>query len=132
MRYCTYFSLAVDNDQRYNFGICKALHDKLWEETFIDLSFEEVDLNEYKYIDYDDVFFTEELHWYDWYTDMVELSKMFPDCTFHLEGRGDDYDDWWEAHFKNGHGYQQMAIIPPFDPAKLRMEDTCLGIDEVI
>ena len=132
MGYCTYFSLDVENDQRYNLGICKALYDKLCEEIYTDLPFEESDLNEYKRFDYDDIFFTDELYWDDWYSDMVQISKQFPDCIFHLEGHGEDFEDWWEAHFKNGHGYQQMAIIPPFDPAKLKMEDTCLGIDEVI
>ena len=126
MGYDTHFSLEVDNDERYNLGICEFLSNAIYDEIFIHL------FDEQEYFDYNHEFFYNELHWYDWYADMIELSKKFPDCTFHLEGFGEDHDDWWEAHFKNGHGYQQMAIIPPFDPAKLRMEDTCLGIDEVI
>lgn len=126
MGYDTYFSLEVDNDERYNLGICQALSKIIDDEIFVFYS------AEHKYFDYNDEFFNEALDWDDWYSDMVQISKQFPDCIFHLEGHGEDFEDWWEAHFKNGHGYQQMAIIPPFDPAKLKMEDTCLGIEEVI
>lgn len=132
MGYSTYFSLEAEKDERYNLSICKALYDKLHDEIYMNLSFEDLDLTKYEYSDYNHVFFPDELYWEDWYSDMIQISKQFPECTFHLEGFGDDHDDWWQAHFKNGYGYQQMAVIPPFDPAKLRIEDTCLGIDEVI
>lgn len=127
MGYYTYFSLYVENDDKIKRQIAEDLYRIIWDEK-CDL----YSKDEYQDIDYNDDIFCEDLKWYDWYDDMIDISKKYPNCLFHLEGFGEDHDDWWEAHFKNGHGYQQMAIIPPFDPSKLRMEDTCLGIDEVI
>lgn len=128
MNYQTYFSLKVENDKRFKCEIIETLYN----EIYLDSPYKSFSDDECKDTDYDKVLFYDSLDWDDWYDTMIWLSKEFPECTFHLEGHGDDHDDWWEAHFKNGYGYQQMAIIPPFDPAKLRMEDTCLGIDEVI
>lgn len=40
--------------------------------------------------------------WYSHEKDMLTLSKEFPDVHFILEGKGEEHDDIWIKHFKNG------------------------------
>ena len=40
--------------------------------------------------------------WYDFETEMAEVSKLFPNTVFSLSGEGEDSDDLWRAYFKNG------------------------------
>ena len=42
------------------------------------------------------------LKWYDHESDMCELSAMFPDLYFTLEGDGEEFDDFWRKLFHNG------------------------------
>ena len=47
---------------------------------------------------------------------LEEVSKMFPEYTFSLEGRGDDFpDDWWVQYFKGGNRSKKIyaSIIVP-------------------
>ena len=43
-----------------------------------------------------------EAKWYNWESDMKELSKKFPKMLFILEGNGEEALDIWCAHFCNG------------------------------
>lgn len=53
----------------------------------------------------------DEMKWYDHYKDMIELSKIFPELYFELEGRGEERDDIWCEYFHNGEGSHSEARI---------------------
>jgi hypothetical protein len=40
--------------------------------------------------------------WYDWNDDMINLSKIFPNTLFTVDGTGEENEDIWRAYFKNG------------------------------
>lgn len=44
----------------------------------------------------------EEVKWYGHKTDMLELSREFPDMSFCLEGAGEEHDDMWREYYHNG------------------------------
>lgn len=44
----------------------------------------------------------ENLKWYDHRETMLTISKTFPLYEFYLEGEGEERDDIWIKHFKNG------------------------------
>ena len=61
---------------------------------------------------------------YKWYTheqDMKELSKIYPETTFLLEGQGEESEDIWRKYFKNGKMQVCKAkiVFPAFDESKL-------------
>lgn len=37
--------------------------------------------------------------WYDHDEDMLEISAIFPEVTFFLEGDGEEWDDLWHAYY---------------------------------
>ena len=48
-------------------------------------------------------FFFDDLYkWYEYDSDMIELSKRFPDLLFELYGDGEDSDDFWKSYYRNG------------------------------
>ena len=49
--------------------------------------------------------------WYNHETDMKEISKLFPDVVFQLDGEGDQNLDVWTKYFKNGKMQDCPAII---------------------
>ena len=53
----------------------------------------------------------DEMKWYDHYKDMIELSKIFPELYFELEGHGEEPDDIWREYFHNGERYHSEARI---------------------
>lgn len=60
--------------------------------------------------------------WYDYFDDMVSVSKEFPHIHFILHGEGEENGDIWDHHFINGKSvrYNAEIIIPPFDEKDLR------------
>src|SRR5262245_45176353 len=60
--------------------------------------------------------------WYDHENDMKELSRRYPDAVFHLHGEGEENEDIWEKHFKNGKTKvcKAQIVIAPFDPKELK------------
>lgn len=58
--------------------------------------------------------------WYNYEADMNEISRKFPAVLFHVHGDGDSPDDLWEDHWQNGRRQLCAAVIPPFDPAKMK------------
>lgn len=40
--------------------------------------------------------------WYEHENNMKEISKLYPDTLFMLEGEGEDPGDLWRKYFKNG------------------------------
>lgn len=59
--------------------------------------------------------------WYDHETDMLLLSKRFPEVLFELSGVGEEYNDIWTSYFHDGASQHCPAEItyPPFDVSKL-------------
>ena len=58
-----------------------------------------------------------EAKWYNWESDMKELSKKFPKMMFRLEGTGEEQFDVWDCHFCNGRSYYRkiQTYWEPFD-----------------
>ena len=59
--------------------------------------------------------------WYKHEQDMKELSKIYPETTFLLEGEGEESGDIWQKYFKNGKMQMCKAeiVFPAFDESKL-------------
>ena len=52
--------------------------------------------------------------WYSHDEDMKQLSRLFPNYVFQLEGQGEDREDWWISCYKNGEVATSNAeIVPP-------------------
>jgi len=49
--------------------------------------------------------------WYNWKEDMLELSKLYPEVLFTLEGSGEEKEDQWKAYFKGGKSQIVKAVI---------------------
>ena len=60
--------------------------------------------------------------WYEWETDMCELSVKFPKAFFTMDGSGEEEGDLWTAYIQNGAIQNCPAIITydPYDPQKMR------------
>lgn len=58
-------------------------------------------------------------NWYDWDSDMRELSKEFPDILFMLHCDGMSLDDTWDAGFCDERSDFQGAYIPDLNTAYL-------------
>lgn len=60
--------------------------------------------------------------WYDCDDDMRELSELFPDKLFRVDGQGEDPDDIWRLYWKNGKVQESKRTVSyePFDETKLR------------
>lgn len=61
------------------------------------------------------------IKWYEWTENMKELSLVFPDTLFILEGEGEESGDLWKAYFKNGKSQEIRAevVFEEFDPEKM-------------
>lgn len=59
--------------------------------------------------------------WYDSDTDMAYISKFEPDVVLYLEGKGEEFFDYWVAYFKNGKMHRVVGKMecPPYDEKKL-------------
>lgn len=52
--------------------------------------------------------------WYNWRDDMLNLSLLFPDVVFRIQGVGEEKYDMWRAVFKNGkYNKCQAAFVWP-------------------
>jgi hypothetical protein len=63
-------------------------------ETMTDYSWEEYSIGSYTPGD--------SIKWYDYDDHMKNLSKMFPEVTFSLDGSGEEQGDVWKTIYKNG------------------------------
>ena len=66
-----------------------------------------------------------EMKWYEHDTDMLKLSKLFPDYVFILEGQGEEHPDMWITYYCDGHMQHCPATITydDFDPRKMIQGD---------
>lgn len=97
MGYYTNYSLSVLNDRGADLTILKNELNEKFGEDLIDDNGE-----------------TEEIKWYSWEEDMLELSKKYPDMLIEIRGDGEEGDDFWEARFKDGQEEYHAMQMPQF------------------
>lgn len=53
--------------------------------------------------------------WYEYRKDMLKLSRLFPNVTFILEGKGEEDGDLWKEYFKDNKNIRHNCRItyPP-------------------
>ena len=54
---------------------------------------------------------TDEIKWYEWQTDLKELSVHFPHVTIDVEGYGEENGDIWRARVRNGEAEVVKAVL---------------------
>jgi len=103
MRYSTNYSLSTD----CCCGKYEQLVDTLWEVT------------EYSWGTSLELY---DVKWYAHEKDMRQVSYMFPEVTFTLEGDGEDQGDQWRKYFKGGKMQHVKAVITfeDYDEGKLK------------
>jgi hypothetical protein len=109
MGYYTRFSLAVyDKNQEVDDSIFPEFNNKNLYDN--DLSIQNL---------IDDV--ADSMKWYDHEDDMLEISKLYPDLVFVLDGDGEEAGDVWREFYQDGKTYrwELEAKRPSFDKKKL-------------
>lgn len=53
----------------------------------------------------------ESCKWYEHDTDMIEMSKDFPNVLFKLHGEGEEVGDIWDSYYLNGKSQDHKAKI---------------------
>lgn len=63
----------------------------------------------------------DEYKWYEHETDMIDISKEYPNVVFTLKGEGEESGDVWRKYFKNGKIQRCHAKITfdDYDESKL-------------
>ena len=87
MGYCTAFTLMIDTGQKKISEILTEIDPDLRDRL------DGID---------DDGSSADSVTWYNHEQDIRELSLAYPDYVFTLYGDGDDSEDMWYKHFKNG------------------------------
>ena len=72
-----------------------------------------------------DLAFDDEMKWYNYEQNMIELSKCFPEVLFILHGEGEEREDNWYEYFKAGKQQicRGMIIYEPFNPDLFNEEE---------
>lgn len=60
--------------------------------------------------------------WYDYESELTDLSKSFPNLVFCLTGEGEEQGDVWTQYFYNGNSYQ---IRPELKWPKVNIKEWC-------
>lgn len=117
MGYMTEYTLTAFSTEKNQLGGYKSLVDNADVLSTIDAEIDRVCRMEQILPD------TWEIYdkWYDWDSDISELSRKFPNVIFQMHGTGDSAEDLWDAYFLNGKIQRCPAIITydEFDPSKL-------------
>lgn len=60
--------------------------------------------------------------WGNFEKDMCELSRLYPNKIFIVDGEGEENDDVWKMYWKNGKFQEsnRTVIYEPFDEKELR------------
>jgi hypothetical protein len=56
--------------------------------------------------------------WYEWETELTEISKMFPKNILQIYGDGEESDDYWVAYFMYGNIQKSIGRIT-YEPPNL-------------
>jgi len=54
---------------------------------------------------------SDQISWYNHEEDMVQLSLLYPEVTFQIDGEGEEVGDIWRATVKNGEFQRKTARI---------------------
>lgn len=65
--------------------------------------------------------------WYDHESDMIELSKVFPEVRFRLDGRGEGDNDLWVEWYHDGKRTGKWRMPDPHIPAGFDPPADCRG-----
>ena len=104
MGYYTYYDLEV-RDLNTKELISEALEAEITRKIAVILELEENEDTTFEDL------LMEELKWYDYEEDMLNLSKEYPDCVFILQGEGEDHDDNWRNYYCRGFAWGGRAEI---------------------
>ena len=63
-------------------------------------------------------FFEDEMKWYDYDDDMIELSIAFPNLIFILSSEGEENEDIWVSYYHNGDSEKCNAHLVYDKPTK--------------
>ena len=65
--------------------------------------------------------YLKEIKWYNHDEDMMEISNLYPDVLFTLDGNGEGFGDIWRTFYKNGKMQKTKAnmVFDKFDETKL-------------
>lgn len=60
--------------------------------------------------------------WYESSSDLIELSKQYPEILFTLEGDGEEYNDFWKMYVQNGKKQETFGniVYEDYDPEKMK------------
>jgi len=62
--------------------------------------------------------------WYNHEKDMLEISKLYPNAVWQLDGSGEEEGDVWRVYFKNGKKQDANTVVTvthdEFDESKLK------------
>ena len=58
------------------------------------------------------LFLSDSIKWYDYDTDMADISTDIPNVYFTLDGDGEGNDDLWRSYFLNGIEHRFNSVIP--------------------
>lgn len=97
---------------RYSLKVEPKITDLMFKEKFNKITGD----CEYDYV------FEEDCKWNNHEEHMLEVSKLYPEHLFMLEGEGEESGDIWRKYFFNGKYQICNAIITfePFDETKLK------------
>lgn len=105
MGYRTSFKLSIYNDAK--------IDHELLISNFISISENPEKYSELLYKNQDNVICLDDCKWYNWEQHMRELSKLYPNVVFLLDGQG-EHGGIWKAYFKNGK-FQDVKTYTAFE-----------------
>lgn len=103
MGYYTDFELTYDDDDVDEVQFAKEL----------------ADISDYPW---DDSLMLYDAKWYDYDKNMKQISQMYPNTVFKLQGNGEENGDLWVAYYKDGkvQSCQAKITFDPYDESKLK------------
>ena len=103
------FNIPLETEKEVMKKLCEV--SMIWDETQVD-----------EWDDPFDMISDDTYKWYDYESDMLNLSRMFPNLWFVLEGHGEEWDDIWRSLYHNGE-YEFQCIdmqFPDFNRKRWR------------
>jgi hypothetical protein len=94
------------------------IYDEVFEKSTLEDSWVKESIKDYDFIN--NYYFEESSKWYEFNSDMLKLSEMFPNVVFCLWGEGEDRDDNWRVVYNDGsaassHGKIVYAYEPMYE-----------------
>jgi hypothetical protein len=94
------------------------IYDEVFEKSTLEDNWVKESIKDYDFIN--NYYFEESSKWYEFNSDMLKLSEMFPNVVFCLWGEGEDRDDNWRVVYNDGsaassHGKIVYAYEPMYE-----------------